>query len=564
MNKSNRFCIVFFIVAVGYFSNSCKKEDTPPPRLPEITTLDVTLSVFRDGAYGSSGGTIKSTGGSRITASGICWSTQELPTILDSKYFTGTPTGYENNPPVFRSVGTYTCPLLGLKRLTTYYVRAFATNSIGTAYGNQVSFTTPDISWMQLFSIILPYPTDKSFAVSTNPELTWHHRQPGFSTITRLNYDVYLDTDPNPTTKIATNLTTESLQLTGLIPGTKYYWKIFGWDVSYPENNATSSIYSFTTAPALVIPSVSTAPVTIYSSTSATVGGNVTSDRGAMVTERGVYWSTSQKPEMTGTKLPIGSGSGSFSIDLSGLNLGTTYFMRAYATNSAGTALGAQISFNLNSGSSKVTDIDGNNYNIVTIDSQVWMAENLKTTRYADGATIPLVSTTDSWIVLTNTSKAYCWYDDNITNKDTYGALYTWAAAMNGASSSNSNPSGVQGACPTGWHVPSDEEWITLTTYLGGESVAGGKMKEVGNSNWIYPNTGATNESGFSGRGGGYRIPSGIFRDLGVKSFFWSSSQGLLPISVPRGRSLDYKNEEVFNAGFYINTGGYLRCVKDN
>lgn len=262
MNKSNRFCIVFFITAVGYFSNSCKHED-PSPKLPEITTKDVTVSVTSTFAYGYSGGTITSTGGSRITASGICWSTQELPTISDSKFFTGK---YSDNHSVFASVGTYSCQLLGLKRLTTYYIRAFATNSVGTAYGNQVSFTSPDLSWMSLFDISLSYPINEGVVTNTNPELKWMNITPLLS-IRNISYDVYLDTNPNPTTKIAANLSSESLQLTGLIPGTKYYWKVFGWEATYPEDNTTSDIRCFYTA----------------------TGSNVTSDRVSTVTERGVH-----------------------------------------------------------------------------------------------------------------------------------------------------------------------------------------------------------------------------------------------------------------------------------
>jgi uncharacterized protein (TIGR02145 family) len=134
----------------------------------------------------------------------------------------------------------------------------------------------------------------------------------------------------------------------------------------------------------------------------------------------------------------------------------------------------------ISSSSTTVTDFDGNVYNTITIGSQVWMAENLKTTHYSDGTAIPLVTGNSNWDTLTATSKAYCWYNDDVINKATYGALYTWAAAMNGAASVTTNPSGVQGVCPTGWHLPSDAEWTQLTDYLGGTGVAGGKLKESG------------------------------------------------------------------------------------
>ena len=117
-----------------------------------------------------------------------------------------------------------------------------------------------------------------------------------------------------------------------------------------------------------------------------------------------------------------------------------------------------------------LVDYDGNFYQTVQIGNQVWMTENLKVTHYADGTTIPLVTDNTAWGNLddNNTDKAYCYYNNDANGEgDIYGTLYTWAAAMNGASSSSANPSGVQGVCPTGWHLPSNAEWTELTDYLG-------------------------------------------------------------------------------------------------
>ncbi|MEQ9412714.1 MAG: fibrobacter succinogenes major paralogous domain-containing protein, partial [Cyclobacteriaceae bacterium] len=159
----------------------------------------------------------------------------------------------------------------------------------------------------------------------------------------------------------------------------------------------------------------------------------------------------------------------------------------------------------------RVRDFDSNFYNTIKIGNQVWMAENLKTTHYADGTPIPYVSGESNWDALTTTSKAYCWYDDDINNKNTYGALYTWSAAMKDATSATANPSGVQGVCPTDWHLPSDAEWTELINYLGGPSIAGGKLKEAGLLNWLSPNEAATNESHFTALPGGYRVNDGTF-----------------------------------------------------
>lgn len=158
-----------------------------------------------------------------------------------------------------------------------------------------------------------------------------------------------------------------------------------------------------------------------------------------------------------------------------------------------------------------VKDVDGNIYKTVNIGTQVWMTENLKTTKYNDGTPIQLVADEKTWAALT--SPAYCWYkNDAKTYKYTYGALYNWYTVK------------TNKLCPKGWHVPTDAEWTILTTYLGGESVAGGKLKERGTSHWESPNTGATNESGFTALSSGYRKYDGAFDISGSNADKFSSN----------------------------------------
>ena len=208
-----------------------------------------------------------------------------------------------------------------------------------------------------------------------------------------------------------------------------------------------------------------------------------------------------------------------------------------------------------------ITDRDGNHYNVVKIGNQVWMAENLKTTHYSNGTAIPLVNNNSSWDALTATDKAYCWYNDDIANKAIYGALYTWAAAMNGAASTTTNPSGIQGVCPTGWHLPSDAEWTTLTTYLGGESVAGGKLKETGTTHWNSPNTGATNETGFTALPGGYRGLGGTFDSYGYYGYWWAAAE--LDATYAWYRNLNYWNSNLDRDSSYKKDGFSVRCLRD-
>jgi uncharacterized protein (TIGR02145 family) len=215
----------------------------------------------------------------------------------------------------------------------------------------------------------------------------------------------------------------------------------------------------------------------------------------------------------------------------------------------------------INVAPSTVTDYDGNVYNTVIIGTQVWMKENLKTTHYANGTPIPLVTGDSNWQALTSTSNAYCWYNDDVANKDTYGALYTWAAAMNGAESTTNNPSGIQGVCPTGWHLPSDAEWTQLTNYLGGESVAGGKLKETGTTHWNSPNTGATNETGFTALPGGSRSSNGTFGNIGNSGYWWSTTEYNATYSWHL--SISYNSSNVFIYSYKKVLGFSVRCVRD-
>lgn len=196
------------------------------------------------------------------------------------------------------------------------------------------------------------------------------------------------------------------------------------------------------------------------------------------------------------------------------------------------------------------SDEDGNNYAVVTIGTQTWMAENLATTKYNDGIDIPLITDGNTWGALS--SPAYCWYhNDQATYGNTYGALYNWFTV------------GTGNLCPTGWHVPTFAEWTTLSDYLGGKFVAGGKLKETGITHWWSPNTGATNESGFTCLPGGQRQSSGSFGNNGKLGYWWSAS-----IYQPTGAAfylhMDYDSVILFNQNFDSNRSGRsVRCLRD-
>jgi len=197
-----------------------------------------------------------------------------------------------------------------------------------------------------------------------------------------------------------------------------------------------------------------------------------------------------------------------------------------------------------------VKDIDGNVYKTVTIGTQVWMAENLKTTKYRNGDLIRTTSPATLDISGESTPKYQWAYDGNESNVATYGRLYTWYAVTDSRI-----------VCPTGWHLPSDGEWITLTTYLGGESVAGGKLKEIGTTHWNSPNTGATNETGFTAFPSGYRNHYGICYDIGNYGYWWSSTE--LSATSAYYRHMSYGNSYVYRNYLAKDYGFSVRCLRD-
>jgi len=198
---------------------------------------------------------------------------------------------------------------------------------------------------------------------------------------------------------------------------------------------------------------------------------------------------------------------------------------------------------------SMVRDYDGNVYGVVTIGTQKWMTENLKTTHYVNGDVIP--DGTGAGDISGEIEPKYWFaYEDNLDTVSIYGRLYTWYTVTDS-----------RNVCPDGWHVPTDAEWTTLTTYLGGESVAGGKLKETGTTHWTTPNTGATNSSGFTALPGGVRDLNGTFSGLGDYAYFWSATE--YDSSRAWGRGL-YYNYSVVSRGFHWEyTGFSARCLKD-
>ncbi|MEI7663361.1 MAG: fibrobacter succinogenes major paralogous domain-containing protein [Bacteroidota bacterium] len=200
-----------------------------------------------------------------------------------------------------------------------------------------------------------------------------------------------------------------------------------------------------------------------------------------------------------------------------------------------------------------LTDIDGNVYHAVKIGNQVWMAEDLKTTRYNDGTAITLISDSTAWskIDITKTP-GYCWYDNNAPRyRNTYGALYNWYALNTGH------------LAPSGWHIPSVDEWSTLITYLGGKSIAGGKLKETGTSHWISPNKGADNSSGFTALPNGLQADIGGFYFIGEWGSWWTSTEENPAWRTAYYFEIAYNETTAYKSASNKAYGTCVRCIKD-
>ena len=206
-----------------------------------------------------------------------------------------------------------------------------------------------------------------------------------------------------------------------------------------------------------------------------------------------------------------------------------------------------------------VTDIEGNVYNTVTIGTQVWMAENLKTTKFNDGTEIPNITDNNAWAILT--TGAYCDHSNIPANSTIYGRLYNWYVVDNNAATKMTS-NGGRNVCPTSWHVPTETERSTLTTYLGGVSVAGGKLKETGTTHWLSPNTGATNETSFTALPGAGRNYQGAYSKLGNSGYWWNSTE-YDSDSNAYSWAMDYSGANVRNSYSYKQTGLSVRCVRD-
>jgi len=631
------------------------------PGKPTVVTLSIT-DITENSAI--SGGNITRDGGSPVTARGVCWGTSENPTTSNSLTIDGTGTG------------TYTSNITDLSLNTTYYVRAYATNSEGTAYGEQKSFKTNQDEDEEGSTFVDPRDGDP-YETVTIGEQVWMAENlaylpavsaPTSRSSTELHYYVYdYDGTDVAAAKVTANYTTygvlynwpaaltacpdgwrlpsdeewkqleiylgmswidadnnswrgtdeggklkeagishwaspntgatNSSGFTALAGGllgvesafenigsSGYWWSSTdedersAWYRILSYNNSLVCRHRYSDAIGLsvrciqgnqgnIVLYVTTGDVSDISTTTATCGSNVRVHGADAVTARGVCWSTSENPTTSNSITTDGTSVGDFISNLTGLSPNTTYYIRAYATISERTYYGEQKSFTTFSEKSygSFTDSrDGNQYETITIGEQVWMAENLAYLPSVVGPATGSMETAYYYVygydgTDVEDAKAYLYHDPRTEPYSTYGVLYNWPAALT--------------ACPDGWHLPSDDEWKQLEIYLGmseeeadettGRSTdgdEGGKLKEAGTSHWNTPNTGATNESGFTALPGGYCPNNGYFFNIGALGYWWSSTSFG---STAWYRSLSSSRSSITRDDTYKDHGYSVRCLQD-
>lgn len=636
MKKNLAILSLVFILAILH---SCKKEELPTLSTSLITNITATSAV--------GGGNITSDGNASVSSRGICWSLNANPTISDSKTSDGT------------GIGQFISNMTGLNAGTTYHVRAYATNSVGTVYGTEMVFATlgkaPDCLTQAATNIT-------SSGATLNGTVNANY----LSTTVTFEYGgttTYGQTVTILNPIIGNSLANVCAVISNLNPGTTYHFRIIGTN-SIGTTNGTDM--TFTTGS--VLPTLTTSSISNKTSTTATAGGTITSDGGAVIIERGVCWATTPNPTILNYRTSDGIGIGTFISNITGLTPSNSYYARAYATNSVGTAYGNEMSFSTNSVfkaivlttsatsitttsavsggtissdgggyieakgicwstnmnptildnktlegvgpesfvsiitglesgtvyyirayasnyagtsygeefiiSTSISDRELNVYKTVKIGTQIWLAENLKVTKYNDGENIPY-----GWVLDPNnndwnfpTTQGYCWYNNDPSFKVIYGALYNWLAVNTGK------------LCPLGWHVPTYSEWRTLENFLSSIQInfSDGTFdlaKSIAsNSGWETPlprddrgtiipvaegcvgkNQATNNKTGFNGFPSGFRNHLDYFEEVRRETFWWTATGPDIPWAV----GITFDSYEIHNASDYQRDGFSVRCLKD-
>lgn len=477
-------------------------------------------------------GELMDQGDSPITEYGFCWSQSSPPSIVDQHCNYYDPNGLISY--------SYDCHGL-LRSNTIYYIMAYARNEFGISYGKEIVVITKQ-------DTEAPVLTDKS--PSSGETISGTYLLVAEVTddckVDYVEFEVYegafifIGSDDEPSSgnlySVEFNTTTVSNgphQLKVVMHDKVGRISQFSWGIMV--SNVPGQL-----------PSVTTDIISSYTSNSAVGGGIVTSEGASSVTARGVCWSNSDYPTINDNHTTDGTGTGSFTSNLTGLTANTPYYLKAYATNSMGTSYGNQVTFTTNGGGSGcqgITSVNyqGQTYNTIEIGDQCWLKENLNIGEQIMG---------NQQQTNNNIIEKYC-YEDDPTNCEIFGGLYQKLEALQ-----YTEVPGNQGICPQGWHIPKGEEWVTLDEFINHD---GNALKSIG----VGSGAGAgTNTTGFSALLSGFRWDSGsglFFSNLNISEGWYSSSSG-------GSIGLKFDNSLTNNLNIIITnspTGHPVRCIKD-
>jgi len=535
-----------------------------PVELPQITTQTATPT----GPFTAvGGGEVLSDGGAAVADRGLCRNTTGMPSTANDTTRAGSGTG------------SFGVVMNNLSPGTLHFVRAFATNSVGTAYGLEQSFVTP--------ATIASVSTAPATSVQANQAVLGGQilSDGGSSVASR---GVCWSRNPSPTLGLSSQAMGQgtgsfNATVSGLDSVSLYYVRAYG-------TNAVGTSYgseiSFTTLAR--VPTLTTTPITQITQSTALSGGNITSDGGAAVSQRGVCWATTSNPTISGNRTQNGTGSGVFSSSITALSASLSYFVRAYATNAVGTTYGQQEQFSTPApfvcGTSQATDLDGANYATIslnlTISGQLravcWFKQNLRVTRYRNGDPIPTGLDTAAWRL--TTAGAMASPNDSMVYDSLYGKLYNYYAVA--------DPRGV---CPAGWHVGTDAEYLALTSLcqnsgypntFSNRNGSGNALKScrqintpfsVSCNTTVHPRWVAHNNTnphygrdafGFSGLPAGTRVgDDGTFQAFGGNLLLLTPQ--LTTTDLPYGYFLRFDGGDFRRATGLKTWGGSVRCVRD-
>jgi len=528
------YSFLFLVFSLLILSN-CKKQEAPPIVITgDVIEIDVSYVILAN--------EVISNGGSPIIGRGVCWSMNNPPTITDNLTSDGI------------GIGSFTSRAYVLKPGSTYFFRAYAITSSGITYGEVKVVTTPSI-----LSLSLNLKEAGTNYVVFDVEV----KTDGGSPVTARG--ICWSTKNLPT--LADNKTIDgaglgsfTTRISDLDPCTTYNFSAYATNIF----KTTYALLNFTVH---LAPQVSTNNVLSSAPTTAVVIWSLDHEGVSPVTSQGVCWNTSPQPTITDYKTENWSNILSslfYKCTLNGLSSNTTYYLRAFSTNLSGTCYGNEYSFSLEQfNEPSVSDIDGNLYHTVTIGTQVWMVENLKTARYRNGDPIPNVADGNEWKNLT--TGAYCNVDDDHHIYDDYfkyshGKLYNWYAVNDS-----------RGIAPAGWHVPSKDEYITLINYLKNNGYGDVAKSLAAKTCWRtyykeLTDLATNNSSGFTGYPEGSRESiTAAFDGIGSEGKWWTASESNGNVSFLRlnlGSLPMSGSPNIYLTQFKMN-GFSVRCIKD-